>query len=427
MAAMRRRLVRPSALAGAAAILAALAAAAAPAPAPAAPAATAPASAAAVTLAPDPVGAGLPGGVSPEVFLDERTGTYWLYSTDRGIQAYTSKDGKAWTAAQGARTPQGADPSVVALADGTYRMYFTASRPSAGGPPQPCAGKSLAYATSSDLLVWQTQPGTLVSDIGCGVPEVVARTGGGFLLTYVSSQGGHGVHVGTSQDGLAWTLLPGLRSPADIVDPSVVALPDGSYLMIAADFPFGKGGGGFQKLYAALSRDGLTWSWATTPFYAPAGKNALDPTVARLPDGTYRVWFAFTVSGSTDPAAGGQFQSVITSGTLGFDGKPAAAAGAAASLPTPGKPRVTARAGKVTVAWTLPRLRGVSSVRLEGRPVGTANWGAIATAKPALSGTFAFPVARFGISKPTAVEFRVVAVAGTATAASAATRATVAP
>lgn len=49
-------------------------------------AATAPSSAAAVTIAPDPVAAGLPAGVSPEVFVDERTGTYWLFSTDRGIQ-----------------------------------------------------------------------------------------------------------------------------------------------------------------------------------------------------------------------------------------------------------------------------------------------------------------------------------------------------
>lgn len=318
---------------------------------------------------------------------------------------------------------------MVALPDGTYRMYYTSSRPSAGGPPQPCAGKSLAYATSTDLLTWQTQPGTLVADIGCGVPEVVARTGGGYLLTYVSPQGGHGIHVGTSQDGLAWTLLPGLRSPADIVDPSVVALPDGGYLMIAADFPFGKGGGGFQKLFAATSRDGLTWSWAATPFYAPAGKNALDPTVVRLADGTYRVWFAFTVSGSTDPAAGGQFQAVVTSGTLGFDGAAATApgSGSAVALPKPSKPKVASASGKVTVTWTLPRTKGVIAVRLEGRPVGTASWGPIATGKPALRGIATFSVAKFGISKATAVEFRVVAVAGTATAVSATSRATVAP
>ena len=276
--------------------------------------------------------------VSPDVVV--AGGTYYLFTTGVGIGVYTSTDGENWRQVTGARTPTGpvSDPSVVQLADETYRMYY-AERSGTGS--QPCSGKQLRYATSSDLITWTVQSGTLLADLGCGVPDVV-RDGNSFNLYYVRGGVGldHGTYMATSPDGLAWTPLDGIRTPKDFVDPSVVKVRDGQWLMMVADFPSGPPTPGFfQKLYVGTSTDGRTWDFGERePVYAPAGVSAFDPNLNLMPDGTLKAWFARGASAEVATVAYG----VLT------QEEPAPV------LVAPAKPTVVLTKSRATISWQFP-------------------------------------------------------------------------
>ena len=107
-------------------------------------------------------------------------------------------------------------------------------------------------------------PDVLLADLGCGVPNVVRAGDRDYRLYYVRGGAGreHGTYMATSTDGLTWTPTDTLLTPKDMVDPSVVKLDDGSWLMFTADFPAGKSAGPFfQKLYVGTSDDGFAWDF----------------------------------------------------------------------------------------------------------------------------------------------------------------------
>ena len=188
----------------------------------------------------------------------------------------------------------GRDDTGARMPDGTYRMYYVYR---AGMGPQPCSGKQLKYATSTDLIRWTAQSPVLLDDLGCGVPNVV-YTGTEYRLYYVRGGVGtpHGTYMATSPDGLTWTPTDTLLTPKDFVDPSVVRLTDGSWLMFTADFSAAQPPppGFVQRLYVGTSQDGIAWDFdADAPVYsAPAGQGAFDPDAVVLPDGSVRAWWA---------------------------------------------------------------------------------------------------------------------------------------
>jgi hypothetical protein len=283
--------------------------------------------------------------VSPDVYYDEASSTYFLYTTGMRIGVYSSADGQSWAEVPGASTPAGpySDPSVVRLPDGTYRMYYAYR--SGTGPGQPCSGKQLRYATSTDLIRWTAQSGTLLDDLGCGVPNVV-YTGSEYRLYYVRGGAGfqHGTYMATSPDGLAWTPTDTLLTPTDMVDPSVVQIADGSWLMFTADFPSGKSSGPFfQKLYVGTSGDGIEWDFgAATPLYAgPPNQGAFDPDAVVLPDGGVRIWWSQGTSPDTATIVSGEV--TVTPST---DPEP---------IPgIPGKPRLALGKAGVKATWSYP-------------------------------------------------------------------------
>ena len=280
--------------------------------------------------------------VSPEVIV--KADTYYLFTTGMGgIGVYTSSDGEAWSQVSGANTPRGAasDASVIEMADGSYRMYY-AERVGTGN--QPCSGKQLRYATSADLTSWTVQPGVLLADLGCGVPDVV-RDGSSFYLYYVRGGPGvaHGIYVATSPNGIDWTPNPDIRTPEDLVDPSVVKLADGTWLMMTSDMPSGKTSGPFfQKLWVGTSTDAISWDFGipdgAEAVYAPAGINAFDPNLNLMPDGTLKTWFARGASAEV---------ATVAYGILTED------APAPAPVP-PAKPTLTFAKSKATVSWQFP-------------------------------------------------------------------------
>ena len=345
--------------------------------------------------------------VSPDVFYDAASSTYYLYTTGMRVAVYTSVDGESWTAAAGASTPSPAfDPSVISMPDGSYRMYFTS--PGSGGPGQPCSGKQLKYATSTDLVRWTAQPQVLLADLGCGVPNVVRAGDSDYRLYYVRGGPGleHGTYMATSTDGLTWTPRTGIITPPDMVDPSVVRLADGSWHMLTADFPAGKSAGPFlQKLYAATSADGFTWDFGdSTPLYTgPTGEGAFDPDAVVLPDGSVRAWWAQGTSPDTARVAAGAI-------TVSVDPEPV--------VPVP--------PAKPKAAWTAKSLK-VSWVYASGAPAPdsfevqvrtTGSWSTVATVA---GDRAASSIGRAKLPK-SAFSVRVVAVVGEASAASPVTK-----
>lgn len=347
--------------------------------------------------------------VSPDVFYDATSRTYYLYTTGRSVGVYTSPDGESWTAIAGASTPSPAfDPSVISMPDGSYRMYYTS--PGSGGPGQPCSGKQLKYATSPDLVRWTAQPQVLLTDLGCGVPNVVRAGDSDYRLYYVRGGAGreHGTYMATSTDGLTWTPTDKLITPKDMVDPSVVRLADGSWLMLTADFPAGKSAGPFfQKLYAATSADGVEWDFGdSTPLYTgPTGEGAFDPDAVVMPDGSIRAWWAQGTSPDTARVAAGTV-------TVSVDPGPG---------PDP-EPVVPVPPAKPKAAWTAKSLK-VSWVYASGAPAPesfevqvrtTGSWSTVATVA---GDRAASSIARTKLPK-SAFSVRVVAVVGDASAAS---------
>jgi len=264
-----------------------------------------------------------PPGVSPEVFYDDATGTYYLWTTDNPATMYTSKDGTAWSPVAGATLPNGFDWSIVKMGPNNYRMYFAAINPNASSEVE-CSKqrKELRYATSTNLTNWTTQPGVLVSSVGCGVPHVLQKPDGSYLLYYNSMEPQHGMYIATSPDGLAWTKRPGIiANDPNLVDPAPLRMPDGTYLMIASTTGAPRPGSSAQtsqELRILASTDGLSWTLRTEPLLAPSGVSVLDPAV-KLIGQQLRVWYGYAPGGN-------HANSRITSGLLTL--KPAAASAA---------------------------------------------------------------------------------------------------
>jgi hypothetical protein len=361
-----------------------------------------------VTLTAGPVSTVV--SVSPDVFYDAASSTYYLYTTGMRIGVYSSKDGTTWAEVTGASTPSPAfDPSVISMPDGTYRMYFMSR---SGMGPQACSGKQLKYATSTDLVRWTAQSPVLLDDLGCGVPNVVRASDSDYRLYYVRGGSGveHGTYMATSPDGLTWTPRAGILTPKDFVDPSVVQLPNGAWLMLAADFPPSKSSGPFlQKLYAGTSSDGFTWDFdAATPLYnGPTGQGAFDPDAVVLPDGSIRAWWAQGTSPETAVVASGAVTVAVSPGP---DPEPV--------VPVPPtKPKATWTPKSLKVTWTY----AVGAAAPESFAVQVRTSGPWSTVATVAGDRAATSVSRAKLPK-SAFSVRIVAIIGDEEAASPSTK-----
>lgn len=232
-----------------------------------------------------------PTGVSPEVFHDEQSGTYYLYTTSMPPKTYRSSDGENWTEVSDATLPQGFDWSIIESSPGSYRLYYAAINPNLPATVK-CSSsrKQLFVAESSDLLHWSNPTGPLLDDVGCGVPHVMKKKDGKYLLYFNTITSAHGIHIATSDDGLNWVVQNGLvANETDLVDPAPLEMPDGTFLMVSST----TGRAGTQQLRILSSPDGLTWSLREKPLYAPSGFSVLDPSLKLIND-SLRVWFGYT-------------------------------------------------------------------------------------------------------------------------------------
>jgi len=249
-----------------------------------------------------PPAPGAPKGVSPEVFFDEASSTYYLLTTSQPPTQYSSRDGVNWSPTS-TQLPAGVDWSIVVEGPSSYRLYYAEMKPASdGAPPKPCTPKSkvLRYATSPDLVKWTVQEAVLLDDLGCGVPHVMKTSEGEYFLYFNKIEGKHGVFVSSSADGLTWSTPAGpLNGNQDLVDPAPLELPDGTFVMVASTTgSFGD----YQQLQLLASNNAVTWVQRKTTLLAHDGGGVFDPSI-ELVDGKLHVWFGYSPAGSHDAAA----------------------------------------------------------------------------------------------------------------------------
>jgi hypothetical protein len=224
------------------------------------------------------------------------------YGGAGGILSAISPDGLTFTKESGVRVPPGSqgslemivsDPTLVMLNDGRMKMYYKGASGS-GGPGQ--AIHSIFSAISTDGLQFEKEGIRIDSqqtlDKGwASVPEAIVLPDGKVRLYYVSDGLDviHGIVSAISDDALNFTREE--TRLTGFVDPTVIRLTDGSYLMLAVAFPFSSSGeltDADPGIYSFTSQDGINFNNRELVL---AGEGNIDPAIADMGDGTYRVYY----------------------------------------------------------------------------------------------------------------------------------------
>ncbi|NDD27312.1 MAG: hypothetical protein EB084_03490 [Proteobacteria bacterium] len=173
----------------------------------------------------DPDLVSLPGGGCRLYYTSTRSGSDPAFDVTE-IHSATRREGR-WVRDAGYRF-RGVgvvDPDVIHLADGRWRLFFTR------GPE-----RFIGSAVSVDGLDFEVEPTTRID----GQVSATIATREGFLMAYQTYGGRYNqglLHMARSRDGLHFTSDPDFRweeKMEQLEGPSVIALPDGTYLMAYA-------------------------------------------------------------------------------------------------------------------------------------------------------------------------------------------------
>lgn len=157
-----------------------------------------------------------------------------------------------------------ADPDIILLADGTFRLYF-------GEEPETAGGMLDIYtATSSDGITWTTSDTPVIR--GGTFPDATRLTDGRIRLAYQSA----GTIVSAiSTDGVTFTKESGTRITSVLPEeqdnvraPSTITLPDGTFRMVYVGVQTGTDSTTainqeVDTILSATSADGLTYGTKT--------------------------------------------------------------------------------------------------------------------------------------------------------------------
>jgi hypothetical protein len=223
-----------------------------------------------------------------------------------------SPDGVAWVKhasnpllkpAGGTAWDSHARIQIAVLKDGlTYKMWYSASD---GGPWQ------VGYATSSDGVAWSVYAGNPVLTVGpsgswdefeADAPTVI-KDGSVFKMWYGGCDEDYtscSVGYATSTNGTTWT--------KHASNPVMTGAPGAWDEGMTAWLSVLKNGSTYEMWYTgnggigrATSTDGIHWTKdAGNPVFSavPGGSAPLQPSVL-LENGTYKMWFRYSVGGQT--------------------------------------------------------------------------------------------------------------------------------
>ena len=230
-----------------------------------------------------------------------------------GILSSISSDGLSFQKEDGVRIqgPAGwasCDPTAVDLPDGKVRMYYKIAQ-GQGGPGQ--AIHKIASAVSSDGGLNFQDEGVRIDSEKTGdngwasVPEAIVLPDGRVRIYYVSGdpQAMGGIASAVSSDGLNFVKEPGARLPS-FVDPAVVQLPSGVFMIFAVLLPFRPPNDKLKDLksgiYTFASIDGLNFT-GMMPVLIAEGGAVYDPGVLKVDDETLRVYYGKDLGSQTGP------------------------------------------------------------------------------------------------------------------------------
>jgi hypothetical protein len=188
-------------------------------------------------------------------------------------------------------------PDSVVLPDGRVRLYWVSM------PTEPVAAtkgptkkqiKCLAKVVGKKRVQTIGNGATLTAKDKkalkrCKVPQ-------SSLTNSASSRSTEVIVSATSSDasGTQFVLDSGYRFTGGYVDSDVIQATDGNWIALVSTGP----GTPPQRLYAATSRDGLTWSVDTNAL-TPTTVNSLDPSAVPTGPNSWRVYYS--VSPAADP------------------------------------------------------------------------------------------------------------------------------
>ena len=151
-----------------------------------------------------------------------------------------------------------ADPDVVKLDNGQYRMYYGQS------PEKPGAGHShpILSAISTDGKTFKPEAGVRLAS--GAFPDVIHLSNGSWRMYY---QGSNGIDSASSSDGLNWTQDPGIRVSTTNPDnlslyqvgaPTIMQQKDGTFVMVYSGY--------INKRYNSKvpNKDTHLFLWATS-------------------------------------------------------------------------------------------------------------------------------------------------------------------
>jgi hypothetical protein len=187
--------------------------------------------------------------------------------------------------------------------------------------------------------------------------------------------GGGSITTATSTDGLTFTFERNELLPPGYVDPAVEYVGNGQWLMVVSTFATKGTVEGFtQDIHLATSDDGVTWDLDTDALIDDPDTNSFDPTLIRLDDDTFRVYYSEQPEGS-------------------FGGDPAQIASALLEIPGAHARSLSLSLGKHIIAGGRVEVAGdtsacIASVKVKvQRRVGT-RWTTVATDSTDVTGKY---------------------------------------
>lgn len=211
-------------------------------------------------------------------FPDGTLRMYYDVLSTLEMRSAVSLDGLTWTKEAGVRITRGAHAHVLALSDGTYRMYFE------GFVPDP----TIQLARSVDGVAWSRLSMPPFPDANARDPVVFELPGGSYRMYFRS---GVDLRSALSSDGLAWSIEAGVRVP-QAREFAGVRTPDGTIILY-----YGQASPPFAAIWSARSSDGLSFTADPGPRLEPGPPGTLDggrvltTSILEFPDGTIRMYY----------------------------------------------------------------------------------------------------------------------------------------
>lgn len=184
------------------------------------------------------------------------------------------------------------DPAVVRIKDGRIRLYFT-SNGGRGGRPRTFS------AVSRNGLRFRIEEGVRFEASRRVLDPSVLSTSSGYVLFAGGEPGGN--YMAVSDDGLDFEQVEAPRLDGLILSNGLPISNGFRYYAFTQKGPPGTP----REIQSLISRDGRRWKVEPGVRLAPDLSSRLetgevkDPTVVRMPDGSYRMYYVTGIPGSS--------------------------------------------------------------------------------------------------------------------------------